>query len=297
MLYRFVDQQKADGFPTERVCGVAGVSRAAYYDWKKHRDGIPTVGELEERHLVTEIRQIHKTSDGTYGSPRVTVELRNLGWVVNHKRTERLMRIHDIVGYTPKKRQVTTLGNGAHRIPDLVQRDFTPDGPDVTWCGDISYIPTWEGFLYLGFVEDLASRRILGMSMASHMRAELVCDALDEAVGTRGGDVTGVVFHSDRGSQFTSGEFADLCDRHRVSQSVGRTGVCWDNAPAESFLATLKKELVHRRTFRTRQEARLAIRHWIESWYNRQRLHSGLGYQSPIEWENNYRHTTNTLAA
>jgi transposase InsO family protein len=165
------------------------------------------------------------------------------------------------------------------------------------WCGDISYIPTWEGFLYLSFVEDLASRRILGLSMANHMRAGLVCDALTEAIGIRGGEVTGVVFHSDRGTQYTSGEFAELCEEYGVAQSVGRTGVCWDNAPAESFLATLKKELVHRRTFRTRAEARLAIRHWIEAWYNRRRLSSVLGYQSPIEWEDHYRHTTKTMAA
>ena len=202
-----------------------------------------------------------------------------------------------MVRSTPKKHRVTTTPDGEHRIPDRVQGDFTPEQLDVTWCGDISYIRTWEGFLYFGFVEDLASRRILGMSMADHMRTKLVSDALAEAVGTRGGDVTGVVMHSDRGTQYTSGEFAELCQRHGILQSVGRTGVCWDNAPAESFLATLKKELVHRRVFRTRAEARLAIRHWIESWYNRRRLHSVLGGQSPIEWENNYRHTTNTLAA
>jgi transposase InsO family protein len=297
MLYRFVDEQKACGFPVERVCEVAGVSRAAYYDWKQHRDGFPTVAELAERRLVKEIEDIHDDSDGTYGSPRVTVELRKRGFVVNHKRTERLMRIHNIVGYTPKKRRVTTIGGEQHRIPDRVQRDFTPDGLDVTWCGDISYINTWEGFLYLAFVEDLASRRILGVSMASHMRTELVGDALTEAVGVRGGDVAGVVFHSDRGTQYTSAEFAELCDRHGVVQSVGRTGVCWDNAPAESFLATLKKELVHRRTFRTRAEARVAIRHWIEAWYNRRRLSSVIGYLSPIEWEDHYRHTTETLAA
>jgi len=122
---------------------------------------------------------------GTYGSPRVTVELRHQGWVVNHKRVERLMRIHGIVGHTPKKRRVTTIPDGGHRIPDRVQRDFTPTELDVTWCGDISYIPTWEGFLYLSFVEDLASRRILGLSMANHMRAELVGDALDAAVWIR----------------------------------------------------------------------------------------------------------------
>ncbi len=243
MLYRFVDQQKAEGFPVEPICRVAGVSRSAYYDWKRHRDGISTIGELAERRLVKEIEDIWEESDGTYGSPRVTIELGKRGWVVNHKRVERLMRIHDIVGYTPKKRRVTTMPDGSHRIPDRVRRDFCPEALDVAWCGDISYIRTWEGFLYLSFVEDLASRRILGVSMASHMRAELVGDALSEAVGTRGGDVTGVVFHSDRGTQYTSDQFAELCASHRVSQSVGRTGVCWDNAPAESFLATLKKEL------------------------------------------------------
>ena len=297
MLYRFVDQQKAAGFPVERICEVAGVSPASYYDLKCHRDGIPTVAELAEVRVVKEIKQVHQDSDGTYGSPRVTVELSKRGFVVNHKRVERLMRIHNIVGHTPKKRRVTTIGDGEHRIPDLVKRDFFPAAVDVTWCGDISYISTWEGYLYLGFVEDLASRRILGLSMASHMRTSLVGDALTEAVGARGGDVAGVVFHSDRGTQYTSGEFAELCDRHRILQSVGRTGVCWDNAPAESFLATLKKELVYRRVFKTRAEARVAIRHWIEAWYNRRRLSSVIGYLSPIEWEDHYRHTTNTLAA
>ena len=150
---------------------------------------------------MKEIREIHDESDGTYCSPRVTVELHKRGWVLNHKRTERLMRIHGIVGHTPKKRRVTTIPGGEHRIPDRVQRDFTPEALDVTWCGDISYINTWEGFLYVSFVEDLASRRILGLSMANHMRAELVCNTLTEAVGTRGGNVAGVVFHSDRGTQ------------------------------------------------------------------------------------------------
>ena len=296
MLYRFVDEQKAEGFPTERICDIAGVSTSAYYDWKQHRDGIPTIGQLAERRLVKEIKQIHEESDGTYGSPRVTIALGKRDWVVNHKRVERLMRIHDIVGYTPKKHRTTTIPDGSHRIGDRVGRNFTPEELDVTWCGDISYIRTWEGFLYLSFVEDLASRRILGISMATHMRAQLVGDALREAVGTRGGNVTGVVMHSDRGTQYTSEEYAELCERHGILQSVGRTGVCWDNAPAESFLATLKKELVYRRVFKTRAEARLAIRHWVEAWYNRRRLHSTLGYQTPIEWEDHYRHT-NTMAA
>ncbi|MCK5438587.1 MAG: IS3 family transposase, partial [Gemmatimonadetes bacterium] len=218
MLYRFVDEQKAEGFPIERICDVAGVSTSAYYDWKRHRRGVITNPERVEMLLVSKIRQIHKDSGGTYGSPRVTVELCKRGRVVNHKRVERLMRVHDIVGHTPKKRTVTTIPYAAHRIPDLVKRDFSPDGLDATWCGDITYIRTWEGFLYLAVVEDLASRRILGMSMASHMRASLVGDALREAVGTRGGNVAGVVFHSDRGSQYTSGEYGDLCGTHRVTQ-------------------------------------------------------------------------------
>ena len=147
MLYRFVDEQKADGFPVERVCDVAGVSTSAYYDWKRHRDGIPTVGELAERRLVAEIEDIYGDSDGTYGSPRVTRELRRQGRCVNHKRIERLMRIHNIVGYTPKKHRTTTIPDARHRIPDRVRRGFTSDALDVTWCGDISYINTWEGFL------------------------------------------------------------------------------------------------------------------------------------------------------
>jgi len=297
VLYCFVDEQKAEGFPVERICEIAGVSTSAYYDWKEHRCGVETVAELEERELVAKIAKIHKDSGGTYGSPRVTVELAEQGWVVNHKRVERLMRIHGIVGYTPPDKTVTTIPNRAHRIPDLVKRDFFGEWLDQLWAGDISYIRTQEGFLYLSVVEDLTSRRIVGLSMANHMRTELVSDALKEAVGNRGGNVDGLVFHSDRGTQYTSGDYGTLCESLGITQSVGRTGQCWDNAPVESFFATLKKEFVYRTTFKTRAEARIAIRHWIESWYNLRRRSSVIGYQSPIEWENNYHHNTETLAA
>jgi transposase InsO family protein len=222
------------------------------------------------------------------------------GFAVAKCTVRRLMRQMGLRGATRGRAfTVTTIPDEALARPgDLVERDFTAAAPNLLWIADITYVPTSAGFVYVAFVTDVhSSRRILGMSMASHIRTQLVADALEEAVGTRGGDVTGVVMHSDRGTQYTSNEYAELCARHGIAQSVGRTGVCWDNAPAESFLATLKKELVHRRMFRTRAEARLAIRHWIESWYNRRRLHSSLGGQSPIEWENNYRHTTNTLAA
>lgn len=286
MSYRFVDAQKAAGFPVTLTCEVAGVSTSGFYDWKKNRDGVATVTELTDARLVSEIRDIHAESDGTYGEPRVTVELGRRGFVVNHKRVERLMRLHGIVGHTPKKKTHTTIP-AAVGVSDLVAGDFTKPAPDVAWAGDITYIPTWEGFLYLAAVEDLGSRRILGASMADHMRSDLVCDALREAVGLRGGDVDGTIFHSDKGSQYTSGDFADLCQDYRIARSVGRTGICWDNAVIESWFATLKKEMVHRRVFRTRAEARLAIRAWI-AWYNTRRLHSTLNYLTPTEWEDNH---------
>lgn len=286
MAYRFVDVQKADGFPVTMACEVAGVSTSAYYDWKAHRDGVVTVAELEEARLVAEITTIHADSDGTYGQPRISNELDKGGFVVNHKRVERLMRVHGIAGYTPPKKQKTTIP-ASNPVTDLVGGDFAPGAPDQRWAGDITYIPTWEGWLYLAAVQDLGSRRIVGVSMADHMRSELVCDALSEACGLRSGDLAGTIFHSDKGSQYTSGDFTDLCDDHQILRSVGRTGICWDNAVVESFFATLKKELVYRRTFRTRADARLAIRAWIAR-YNTRRSHSTLGYLTPTEWEDNY---------
>lgn len=292
MSYRFVDTQKAAGFPVTMACEVAQVSTSGFYDWKAHRDGVATVSEIEEVRLVSEIGEIHADSDGTYGEPRVTDALRKRGFVVNHKRVERLMRVHGIVGYTPPKKTRTTIP-APNPASDLVRGDFAKAAPDVAWAGDITYIPTWEGFLYLAAVEDLGSRRILGASMADHMRSDLVCDALTEAVGIRGGDVAGTIFHSDKGSQYTSGDFADLCRDYQIPRSVGRTGICWDNAAIESWFATLKKELVYRRVFRTRAQARLAIRAWI-AWYNTRRTHSTLNYLTPTEWEDNhYRTATN----
>jgi len=290
MSYRFVDAQRAEGFPVTMCCEVAQVSTSGFYDWKAHRDGVATVTELADALLVSEIREIHAESDGTYGEPRVTDALGKRGWVVNHKRVERLMRVWGIVGYTPPKKTRTTIP-APNPASDLVGGNFAPGVPDRRWVGDITYIPTWDGWLYLAAVEDLGSRMILGASMADHMRSDLVCDALREACGLRGGDVAGTIFHSDKGSQYTSGDFADLCGDYQILRSVGRTGICWDNAAIESWFATLKKELVYRRTFRTRAEARLAIRAWI-AWYNTRRSHSTLNYLTPTEWEDNhYRHS------
>ena len=289
MLYRFVDAQKAEGFPVRLGCSVVGVSPSAYCAHKQQ----PAMGpaQLAEAALVDEIRAIWRQSGGTYGSPRVCAELRRRGRVVNHKRVERLMKCHRMAGFVPRKRRVTTTPS-AHRIPDLLAGDFGATRPDEAWVSDITYIRTRQGFLYLAFVLDLASRRVLGVSMASHMKASLVADALREAIGTRGSQVRGVVFHTDRGSQFTSRATAQLCRAYGIRQSVGRTGVCWDNAAAESFLGTLKKELVNRADYRTRHQARLSIRYWIEAWYNPRRLHSTIGQQPPNEWEDNYYHHT-----
>jgi putative transposase len=287
-LYRFVDRQKAE-YPVTIVCAVAGVPRASYYEWRMRMAAGPSQRETDEAALVASIQRIHRTSNGTYGEPRMVPALRKEGKCVNHKRVERLMHLHKIVGVTPKRHVRTTIPAGDVSIlPDLLKRVFSQHEPDLAWCGDITYIRTWEGWLYLATVIDLGSRRVVGLSMASHMRTELITDALKAAVWTRGG-VAAAIFHSDRGSQYTSADFAAECARHGIKRSAGRTGVCWDNAAAESFFATLKKELVHRQTFRTRQDARLAIFAWIEGWYNRQRLHSAIDYMTPIEWEQTHQ--------
>ena len=199
MLYRFVDAQKAEGFPVRLVCSVVGVSPSAYYAYRHRPRSGPA--QLAEAALVDEIGAIWADSDGTYGSPRVCAALRRRGRVVNHKRVERLMKGHHIVGFVPRKRRVTTTADTAHRIPDLLRGDFGATRPDEAWVGDITYIRTRQGFMYLAFVLDLASRRVVGVSMAPHMKASLVADALREATGTRGSQVRGVVFHTDRGSQ------------------------------------------------------------------------------------------------
>lgn len=284
--YRFVDFQKADGFPVVDACRTAGVSTSAYYDWRRVQQGKSTAAQQAEQDLISEIRTVYAGSGGTYGSPRVHAELRRRGRVVNHKRVERLMRVNDLVGVAPRKRVRTTVpGPQPEPAPDLVARDFIPGLPDQRWAGDITYIPTGEGWLYLAVVLDVGSRRVLGYAMAEYLRTELILDCLDTAVALRGGQVAGVIFHSDRGCQYTSARFAEHCARLGVRRSLGRTGVCWDNAVVESFFGALKQELVHRHRFTSRAQARQAIFAWIQTWYNRRRLHSALGYASPEQWE------------
>jgi putative transposase len=284
--YRCVDAQKAAGFPVAAACKAAGVTRSAYYAWATSAAQAAAERQREEARLVREIRRIHARSHGTYGAPRVTAELRRRGWSVNHKRVERLLRLHGIVGWRPRRRRgLTKPDAGAAPAPDLLGRLFDPDQLDVAWCGDVTWIPTAEGWLYLASVIDLASRHLLGYSMGAHHDAALVVSALDAAVATRGRTrMPDTIFHTDRGAEYTSAACTAACQQLGLRRSMGRTGSCLDNAVAESWFASLKVELVDRAHYRTRAEARTAIFAWIH-WYNRVRLHSTNDYLPPIEWE------------
>jgi transposase InsO family protein len=289
--FRHVDDQKAAGFPVTSACEAAGVSSSGYYDWCEREAAGPTERQLAEAELVGLMRQLFDEADGNYGVPRLYKALRKAGLVVNRKRVARLMRRHGMAGRFRRRTCRTTFpGPDGYHIPDLIGRAFTPGEPDVAWCQDITYIPTREGWLYLASVLDLGSRRLLGYSMANHLRTEVVLDALGMAIAARGGDhaVVGVITHADRGSQYTSNDYIDFCQDRQMRPSAGAVGVCWDNAVVESFWESLKRECLQGRIFATRAEARRAIFRWI-NWYNTTRLHSTLNDIPPLEWEQQYR--------
>jgi putative transposase len=289
--YRCVAARKAEGFNVNAACDAAGVSRSAFYAWHERPDG-PTLAEWDEAHLIDEIVDIHRASSGTYGEPRITIELEEKGWTVNRKRTARLMRENRIKGHRPhRRRSLTKADEQAPAIPDLVGRQFQPELLDTVWAGDITYIRTGAGWLYLATVIDLASRRLIGWSMGDRHDASLVVDALQMAVAARGRTtMNGTIFHHDRGAEYTSTAFRTACRRLKVTQSAGRTGSCLDNAVAESFFATLKVELVHRLHFATRADARRAIFAWIHR-YNHRRRHSTIGMIPPAHYEQQQRQT------
>ena len=289
--FRCVDDQKAAGFPVRPACRAAGVSASGYYHWCQREAAGPTEAQLAEDELVALMRELFDASDGNYGVPRMYRALRRAGLEINNKRVRRLMRLHGMAGRCRRRRCRTTFpGPDGFQIPDLLGRRFAPGAPDVAWCQDITYIPTQEGWLCLASVLDLGSRRLLGYSMADHMRTELVLDALTMAVAARGGDhaVAGVITHADRGSQYTANDYLEFCHARQLRPSVGRTGVCWDNAVAESFWESLKRECLHGQIFPTRAQARRAIFRWI-NWYNHHRLHSSRNDTPPTEWEQQYR--------
>jgi len=284
--YRFVSAMKAEGFEVQAACEAAEVSTSSYYDWLAKVACGPSPAEWDEAVLVNEMHDVHRLLDDSYGSPRMTAELRRRGYCVNHKRTERLMAQNGLFARDGRRKKLrTTIPDvTAPPLADLVKRDFSVGAPGERACGDITYVATDEGWLFLADVCDIGSRRIVGFAMADHMRTELVASALEMAVAARGGLVEGMTFHHDRGSQYLSRDFRELCERHGIAQSTGRTGSSHDNAVAESFWATLKRELVSRVRFATRADARRAITAWINH-YNAVRLHSSLGNVAPIEWE------------
>lgn len=298
-IYSFIAEEQANDdndWSVAEMCRVLEVSRSGFYDWQGRG---PSDRVLSDRRLALEIEAIWECSDRTYGAPRVHRWLVKQGFAVGHNRVARIMAVNGWEGETGRRKvRTTVVDRGATAAADRVKRDFNPTAPDVYWCGDITYLRTGEGWLFLATVIDLFSRRVIGWSVADNMRTELVATALDAAVATRGGHVApGVVFHSDRGSQYTSGEFGQLCDRHGVVQSMGATGVCWDNAAAESFFGTLKREHANRRRWATRAEARRDLIRWIEGWYNQRRLHSTIDYNSPVEYEAMFNRHGDRLAA
>ncbi|TDD40267.1 IS3 family transposase [Saccharopolyspora elongata] len=291
--YRFISAHRAV-YGVQRLCRVLEVARSGFYAWLG-RGPARQARAAEEAELVEAIVEIHTGSQGTYGSPRVTAELRSAGRPVNHKRIERLMREQEVVGRHQRRRKRTTIPDAAAPpVADLVGRDFAARGLDQRWCGDITYLPIAGGeYLYLATVIDICSRRLIGWSIADHLRADLVCDALDAAVRARGGGVEDVIFHSDRGTQYTSASFAAVCDRHGVHRSMGRVGSSYDNALAEAFFATLKRELLHhgRTVWGSEAEARRQVFRWI-AFHNHRRRHSALNYLSPTDYEHRLTSTT-----
>jgi len=263
------------------MCRVLGVSSSGYYAWRKR----PASARAQaDQRLLRQIRTAHEASRGTYGVPRIHAELREQGVAVSRKRVARLMREAGIAGVSRRRFVTTTQRDGRSRpAPDLVDRDFGVEGPNQLWVADITYIPTWAGFLYLAIVLDAWSRKVVGWAMETHLRTELVLDALEMALLRRRSQ--GVIHHSDQGTQYTSIAFGRRCEKAGVKPSMGSVGDCYDNAMAESFFATLECELLDRQPMRTQREARERVFEFIEAWYNPHRRHSSIGYLSPVEFE------------
>jgi putative transposase len=277
-------------FAIATMARVLGVSPSGYYAWRQRE---PSARARSDAPLKTRIQAIHARSHGTYGAPRIQAELAAEGTPVSTKRVARLMRELGVAGVSRRKGMRTTRRDREHRpAPDLVERRFEANGPDQLWVADITYVPTWVGFVYLAVVVDAFSRRVVGWAMAEHLRTELVLEALNMAIGQR--RPRQVIHHSDQGCQYTSFAFGRRCRELGVRPSMGSVGDCFDNAMAESFFATLECELLDRTSFRTRAEARLAIFQFIEGWYNPHRRHKGLAQQSPINFERSYYQNVQT---
>lgn len=269
-------------FPIATMARTLGVSKAGYYAWTSRQ---PSAHAVADAALLKRIRTVHLSSRQTYGAPRVHADLREQGERHSRKRIARLMRKAGLIGASHRRGGPVTTGRDqrARPAPDLVDRNFVAEAPNRLWVADITYLPTASGFLYLAVVLDAFSRRIVGWAMATHLRSDLVLDALEMAVGQR--KPRDVIHHSDQGSQYTSLAFGNRCQEAGVRPSMGSVGDAYDNAMAESFFSTLECELLARRRFRSQAEARMACFSYIEGFYNPLRRHSALGYRSPVVYE------------
>lgn len=284
--YAFINREEGN-YPIASMCRWAGVSRSGYHDWRTRPVSAQAIRRAE---LAELIKYSFDESDETYGYRRIHADLIAWGHLVDDDTVRQIMRELALVPCQPRPwRPVTTVAGDATGTPDLVQRDFTASEPALKLVGDITYISTWQGWLYLATVLDCCTKKVVGYAMADHLRTSLVTDALDMA--NRNGHVRpGVtIMHSDRGVQYTSAEYVEFAAKIGLVRSVGRTGVCYDNAWAESFNGTLKNELVHRTAYPTRNHAEVDIARWIELRYNTRRRHSALGYRTPEQAEQDWK--------
>jgi transposase InsO family protein len=280
--FEFIASQASEKeFPVDYMCRMLDVTRPGYYQWLKRG---ASQRDRDDAALLVSITAIFELHKKRYGVRRVHAELRRSGTRVAYKRVQRLMSEAGLVSVHPRPWRKTTVQAGPCDLPDLVGRQFNPPRPNMLWYGDITYVKTWEGWAYIASVIDAHSRKVVGWAIDNHMRTDLVEAALRMAIEQRD-PPDGVIFHTDRGSQYTSARFVGFCKENGVRNSVGRTGICYDNSAAESFWATLKKELIHLRPWDTLGRLRREVFEYIECYYNRMRIHSSLDYLTPIEYE------------
>jgi putative transposase len=285
MKYQFM-QEHALEFSVERMSTLFEVSRSGYYQFICAK---PSKRKQEDERLLTKISAVHVESRGTYGSPRIHAQLKEQGEICSRKRVAKIMRKTGIMAKMKKRFKVTTKANPkAVPAPNLLQQDFTAEKPNQRWVADITYVATQEGWLYVATILDLFSRYIVGLAMSERMTADLVAQALQQAL-THRRPPADLIHHSDKGSQYTSGDFQKLLKNHHIIASMSGTGNCYDNAVQESFYHTLKTEHIYFECYKTREQAKQSIFEYIEVFYNRKRRHSALGYKSPADFENNWQ--------
>lgn len=293
MRYQFIKQQQG-AFSIAAVCRVLAVSESGYYAWCKRAK---SRREQDNARLLEQVRSVYQDSDHTYGSPRIYQQLKEVGFACSQNRIARLMRQAGISAQAPKRFALSTQADASLLVAEnILARQFEAPRPNTRWSGDLTYVWTGQGWLYLAVILDLFSRRVVGWAMGSRPDRFLVVSALEMALCARA-PASGLVCHSDRGSQYQSGDYQEALKQATAVCSMSRRGNCFDNAPVESFFASLKRELVHRVHFATRQQARTAIFWWIEVWYNRKRRHSALSYLSPEAFERQYHQQQEPMAA